>query len=1273
MRFFNTLPLLAAIGLMACPSGEGARTARAGDPVALAKAVNKALEIEATRPASEALDAWISVLNEAREVTGTPLAREAALAAIDALSGRSVLGLEAFGSEVGLAQRVVDGRTRAEGALAATLEAPAGRDPMVRLYAADALQRMASAAGDGAALKKARAASGCATEATVIGPFPGGVLTALADPGPADQGAIAASYPAASPLALGAKTTKSFGRGCAIDITGSAKASGLRYAVVDLDVPSAQTIKVGIDSVLPARVLVGGKDVAVVPYGEAVRRVTRFGSVEVKAAGKVRVVVKVGAYTNDSIAIVAIGEDGAPLTATAPGVSAAPNASLGKIAAEPRSALPDSVEGRVTWALGAIAGGDMRLAEGAIADIARPGTAKPSPAAALVYARALGSARDIPMHRRLERQRAAIEAVLAAWPTSWEAIIAHAEIVSLQRRGGAGEVEAIADARTRRDAGKDVDPLVDAYLAITGDGIYGVREDSLARAKPRLAKTWIGWKLDRATAKETDDVAAKLDCDPARFDLGRLDCAGSRYNVGDHKGVLAEIARLRALLDEPKLAVEWEIASTIKLSGVGAAKALYEAADPTDRSVRTAAAVAPAGNAGLDWLRRELRLLDGDPRSLLDAVNLRRATGDASIPPPPAVGWATKTSSLIAADRKKPARPDAGTFIVGRDERYDVYPDGFVHAVVWDVRRLAGTQDVEANATAGVAGTSGGLGWMSRTIHRIHKSDGTVVEPDRIAAAQAGAELSQIEPGDYVELVSEGWFVARADGTFDLDTADLLPARTAVGSAQITMTVPSSLPLDMWSHSELGKPTVSDAGGTKTFVFKLSDHDVRRSEKGQAALDREVAVRLATWSWARLGREARESTLADEERIPEVSAWIAGAVGKDRAPTVDLLVRLSRASKKAIPRVGLLPLGLGGISTVQTYNARTVLLDAQGSRVALVHRALDELGIKNEIVWSETAPYSADPKMVARPWRFTSPPHALLIAYASPKAGEAAQAYWLDLDVDGTPPPPGRTSPELRGRFAINTKGDIIAVPANVVEEPDLATIDLTVDETGTAKGTIALLLRGRDAQDVSAVLEELAGEERDETLRSFVQAWMPQADVFEVKASAETWQILLNARIEVQALLVPDGTRFAIAGTPPLHGGGRAATLGATYASQAKRTTALTIRDAIQYGIHRVIRLPKNTAITTPLPALDVKEPGTNMIGKRSVKVDGTTLIEDFAFSLPTGVVAPKAFDAFTDAARTIDDGFQSVVRVQPPPGTIKVPTTAKPQPKKPEPKKKP
>ena len=55
MRLFRTLPLLAAFTLIACPKDDRTRVARAGDPVALAKSVAKAVEVEATRPASEAL------------------------------------------------------------------------------------------------------------------------------------------------------------------------------------------------------------------------------------------------------------------------------------------------------------------------------------------------------------------------------------------------------------------------------------------------------------------------------------------------------------------------------------------------------------------------------------------------------------------------------------------------------------------------------------------------------------------------------------------------------------------------------------------------------------------------------------------------------------------------------------------------------------------------------------------------------------------------------------------------------------------------------------------------------------------------------------------------------------------------------------------------------------------------------------------------------------------------------------------------------------------
>lgn len=1249
-RFFPGLLFALPVALAGCPSGPV--QVPKGDPAVLAKDVGEAVQIEATRPAGEAFEAWSGVLRKAASVPGTPLAREAAMAAMAALGGREVLGLETLNNP-GLADRLPQGHERFAKVLDEVLGAEYPLDPAVHKNAAQWRANLAGIKGDEATYGKALKETGCATEATIVGALPYQTLGPLADSHKEDSGAFSAELPPAHALGLPVRAQKTSGHGCNIDLVGPYRVGGLRWVMVDVEVPSAQTIHVGVDTSMPLHLFTGGKRVLSIAYGEIAARTQRYGTIEVGAAGTIRLVAKVGAWaSSDTLTLTVFDAEGKPLVTKAPSPSPAPGTAIGATKSD-ATLPPTNAAGATAWALGRLALGDVRVAEVTLGQVVSPAAAKIGPATSMVYARSLSYARDLPTHKRLERMRAAWEAVLSAWPSSWEAIIAHAEITAALRRGGAGHVDAIAEARTARDkAGAAADPMIDAYLAVAGDGIYGVGEDSAARVKPKLAGTWSGWRLSRALAREADDQILKVECDPARPDVSRFDCASAKTAMGDYAGALAEVKRLRTLKHQPKLGVEYETSLLIKMGDLGGAKAVYDAAEVSDHSMRTAFPLTPPGAAGIAWLRAEIRKNEGDPKALTDLINARRAFGDPTamgLTPSPAAAYEAKTKARIEADRKKPARPDAGTLVLAREETYEVEPDGFVHAVVYDLRRLSGTQDVDSNAVARVGSTSAGAGWLGRTMHKIHKADGTIVEPDRIAAAQAGAELSQIEPGDYVELVSEGWFLARPDGALDLDTPDLLPARTAVMEASVTLAMPKAANAEVWSHTELGKPVVNEVGGKVLQTWTLKDHDVRRSEKGQAAMDSAVAVRMGTWTWSRIARDARDWILADDERWPETNAWVEAAAGKDRAPTLDLLARLAKATKRAIPRVGFLSTGGGGIGGYQSYDARTVLLDAQGSRVALMRRALEQLGVKNQIVWAELAPYSAEPKMVARTWRFS---HAMIVAWVAKTPGGALEPVWLDPDVDGNPPPPGRTSPELRGRMAIDTQGNILPVPPNATLEPDVATLDLAVDDAGNAKGTFALLLKSRDAQDVAAILEETAGDEIDDALRAYVLGWVPGADVVEVKASAETWQVMITAKIEVPGLLVPDGARFSIAGTAPLHGGGRAMTLGQTYAAQAKRTTALSIRDAIDYTIHRVIRLPAGTSIATPLPAVDISDETSSLKATRKVKVDGTTLTEDFTFSLPTGVVEPKKFEAFTANTRLVDDGFLSVIRVTPPGG---------------------
>ena len=89
---------------------------------------------------------------------------------------------------------------------------------------------------------------------------------------------------------------------------------------------------------------------------------------------------------------------------------------------------------------------------------------------------------------------------------------------------------------------------------------------------------------------------------------------------------------------------------------------------------------------------------------------------------------------------------------------------------------------------------------------RILKKDGRILEPDRTPhASQAHADLSQLEQGDVVEAVYEGWSLPGDTGDLGIDTPDLLPERTAVHDATIELRMPRALRSALWSHRLLGK------------------------------------------------------------------------------------------------------------------------------------------------------------------------------------------------------------------------------------------------------------------------------------------------------------------------------------------------------------------------------------------------------------------------------------------------------------------------------------
>src|ERR1700735_4159858 len=91
---------------------------------------------------------------------------------------------------------------------------------------------------------------------------------------------------------------------------------------------------------------------------------------------------------------------------------------------------------------------------------------------------------------------------------------------------------------------------------------------------------------------------------------------------------------------------------------------------------------------------------------LHDAVTLARDAPSAwpallsALDQDPVAAFAGIAEELSNADRAHPIPEDAATAVLAHTEKYDVDASGIVHAILFDVRRVGGTTDVEENAQA---------------------------------------------------------------------------------------------------------------------------------------------------------------------------------------------------------------------------------------------------------------------------------------------------------------------------------------------------------------------------------------------------------------------------------------------------------------------------------------------------------------------------------------------------------------------------------------------
>jgi hypothetical protein len=1243
--------LVTASLLVLAACGGGDRHARS--PYAtndLATPLAGAFREEATGDPMTAVERYLATLEAAAGSPEHPMSVPTAMAALDALVHRDVTAFSDAMPSSALVDRVPQATATVDARLAKIAGEAEG--PFVPSLVATARLALAERRGDAKTATERRAESGCAREATVVGPVAWMPVSGAREGALLDRPGtpLASELPGPGPFTPRVRPMRVEAFGCRLPLYAETSVLGVREVAVDVKVPEAGVIGVGLTASSQATMYAGGKAVIDRPSAIGGRPAPRFARVTT-TAGTLRVVVRVGMDADyEAVILGAWDKNGRPLAVHAPLPGEKADATVKD--AVPVGSAPPAPSGelrtsdqRLSAALGALAAHDEAHAESLLASTAaRP---EATPDVLLAYARAVRSARDLPAVKAQERARSAYDRALDAWPSAWEAVIEHALLAGARRGRAEAAIEALTDLDALRTKATKLSPsaaaLLDAFEAQTAgrERLYDRARTAFDRIKAPLAGTALLADTDRLVVERTGSDLVHAACDDRASDRTSLDCHRALVSTGDRGGAEKELERLRALSGTPQLYLSLSSRSALETGDLARAAKILDAMNQGDRplafiygakgksSVPELLRLAPVSRDAPAALPSLLRDSGDDPIAAYDGV-AERVVNDAG------------SGALLA---------NAATAVLAHQERYDVEPTGLVHFTMLDVRRVMGTTDVEANAQAS-APMLFGRDTVRVLRRRIFKKDGSIVLPDRTPnASQAHADLSQLEAGDAIEAIYEGWGLPGETGNIALDTPDLLPERTAVRDATIQLRIPASLKSSLWAHPMLGKAEEKTEAGKRIMVWHMKDHPVRRLESGVPKMDRSVGVSFSTTTWNDVARGLRETLASLEAESPEVADWAREAAA-GKPPSRELVDKVVAASGRAVKEasgsvLSDVDLGRGG---GHGTTARSILATHEGSRTWLITQALRTLGVSTDVVVAENDPFSDSASFPPHFGRFM---HPLAIAHAP--GGDV----WIDADVPGPPLPAGRISPELRGRNALYPDGKIAPLPAAFGDaERDEVDIRLTVDEQGNAKGTMTVLLRGTSAQDLAEALVTLVGVERQRALRGIALGWVPFATVekVELSSSEESWQVAMRADLSAPAYAQVEGTKpesrvWILPGMDPVHyvfPRPFVTSLSATYASQAARESALAINHATQYHVRRRVELPARAKIARVPGPYDGK--GPLLDATRAITVNGGTIEEDFKLDVSTGTIPQGRYDAFVSAARKTDDAFRAGTRVQPP-----------------------
>lgn len=1225
-------PLLFAVACSGTPAKPPEVTARHDLATLYAQAVR-----QEARDAGDA-KGYLAVVEHALTRPNDPYAFAALAGALDALVWREVPGIHSVDHAIVFrdGEALAETSKRLRNAYASELGTP-----LMRGLIADALHDLALRVGADKAAAKWRRRAGCVPRAALAGPLASPGITALDAPSPVKADApMPADFAGVAPFATRAAVDTVIADACGLSIDETSPLMGLRALVVDIDNPREQNLFVALSTTSASALDIGGRRVLARPFSAGGGWSTHLGRVRAEA-GRLRLVLRV-AYRQDGnrVAIQLWDDEGEPLDtivprrgdrATAKAISATPI----EVAPAPRS---DE--------LAAAAGGWLALGQArrAIHAFEQLKLEAPPFELDLLMVRALEAAEHLPRNQQRMQIAPAAARAREACPSCWEARIYDASAEEDQKGHGTGVYAAFAKLGVTgqtKSFTAALSPMELVYVALQADsaGLGDVARaayDALAQQAPgSLMLADLDARLHTRYGAELVQAA----CGGGQS-RATTHCLHAHIARSDLDGARREMERLRSLRGSRAILRDLEITQLLAHDKVDEAVMIYDALPPAQRTLALLGLFVDTPERGAGKARFAANMLTASdaPFGYEPLVRLLGVFDD------PSFELEKAGAALVARDRADAFLPGAGTAVLRRLEHYALEEAGLLHYWVYDLRRVSGTIDVASGTWMGTPRVEGRFNQRALR-RRIYKKDGRVLDTDPSAeGAQGDTDLSQLQAGDYVEALVVGWALPDDQGQLTIDTPDLLPPRTSIREGRITFRRTKSLPLSLWSHALLGAGESQPDAGDVVTTWTLANQAPRRLVHGVPPLEARAAISFGTDSYQRIARglAAHHRTLDDDD--PFVAKWAAEAVGAETDPKKKV-ARIVAAAGKALRRSDPGALGdwsasLGGGSQEET--ARTMLERGVGSRSWLVHRALRAIGVKSDIVVSEARPFSAAPGFPPHTGRFT---HPLVLAEL------AGEALWIDADVDGPPLPPGRVSPELRGRKALRVDGSMLTVDVKASVDVDDIAIDLTLASDGNATGTCSIVLFGRPAQRLVEAFEVVVGSARQQMLRGVVLSWLPWADVQEVElVSDETsWEVRITAKLKIVGFARPeqrDQPTFSLPGLTPVHTlGGAATTLGARYAQQATRDTALAIDTPLLYRVKRTIKLPDTAAVVALPSEVAVERP--YLRGARTVQKAGGVITEEFRMNLPVGTLPPAAFADFVKAVQAIDDGFMHTTRV--------------------------